>query len=144
MNRTGPRLDACPIAKSLEAVGDAWSVLVVRDAFRGKRRFGEFEKGLGIAKNILAARLKKLVAAGVLEQVPATDGSAYFDYVLTEKGRGLVPVLVALGQWGSGTRDFRFVETKSGKRVRLALRTEDGRPVKLDEVRLATPGTEMR
>jgi DNA-binding HxlR family transcriptional regulator len=138
MKRNGSKADTCPIARSLEAVGDAWSVLIVRDSFRGKRRFGEFEKSLGIAKNILTARLRKLVAAGVLEQIPASDGSAYHDYVLTDKGRGLVPVLVALGQWGCGTRDFRFVETTSGKRVRLDLRTEDGRTVGLDDVHLAT------
>jgi DNA-binding HxlR family transcriptional regulator len=123
----------------LEAVGDTWSILIVRDAFRGKRRFGEFEKSLGIAKNILTARFKKLVAVGVLQQTPSMDGSAYHDYVLTEKGRALVPVLVALGQWGCGTRDFRFVETKSGKRVRLDLRTEDGRVVELEDVHLSIP-----
>jgi DNA-binding HxlR family transcriptional regulator len=139
MKRNSSKVDTCPIARSLEAVGDAWSILVVRDAFRGKRRFGEFEKSLGIAKNILTTRLRKLVAAGVLEQAPAADGSAYHDYVLTDKGRGLVPVLVALGQWGCGTRDFRFVETASGKRVRLDLRTEDGRTVGLSDVHLATP-----
>jgi DNA-binding HxlR family transcriptional regulator len=139
MKRIGSNVDTCPIARSLEAVGDAWSVLIVRDAFRGKRRFGEFEKSLGIAKNILTTRLRKLIAAGVLEQAPAADGSAYHDYVLTDKGRGLVPVLVALGQWGCGTRDFRFVETTSGKRVRLDLRTEDGRSIGLDDVHLATP-----
>jgi len=139
MKRTGSKLESCPIARSLETVGDAWSVLVVRDAFRGKRRFGEFERNLGIAKNILTVRLKKLVAAGVLEQVPASDGSAFHDYVLTEKGRGLIPVLIALGQWGGGTWDFRFVETTSGKRVRVDLRTEDGRSVGLDDVHLTTP-----
>jgi DNA-binding HxlR family transcriptional regulator len=136
MKRNGSLGDPCPIAKSLAAVGDAWSLLVVRDAFRGKRRFGEFEKSLGIAKNILTVRLRKLTAAGVLEQVPAADGSAYHDYILTATGRALVPVLIALGQWGGGTRDYRFVESKSGKRVRLDLRTEDGRSVGLDDVHL--------
>jgi DNA-binding HxlR family transcriptional regulator len=129
--------EACPIARSLDAVGDAWSVLIVRDAFAGKRRFGEFEQSLGIAKNILAVRLKKLVGLGVLRQVPATDGSAYHDYVLTERGRGLVLVLAALGQWGCSNSEFKFVDARKGTAVRLELRGEDGRKVGLNAVRLA-------
>jgi len=131
--------DACPVARSLEAAGDTWSMLVVRDAFAGKRRFGEFQRSLGVAKNILTVRLRKLVALGVLEQVPAADGSAYQEYVLTEKGRGLFLVLVALGQWGCGESEFKLVERKRGKAVRLELRSEDGRKVGLDEVSLASP-----
>src|SRR3954471_5383869 len=102
MRRRSLEHDVCPVARSLEAVGDAWSMLVVRDAFAGKRRFGEFVESLGIARNILTDRLRKLVAAGVLERVPAADGSAFREYALTEKGRGLFLVLVALGQWGCG------------------------------------------
>src|SRR5438477_11949963 len=83
MKRKSLEYDTCPVARSLEAAGDAWSMLIVRDAFAGKRRFGEFEKSLGVAKNILTVRLRKLLALGVLEQVPATDGSAYHEYVLT-------------------------------------------------------------
>jgi DNA-binding HxlR family transcriptional regulator len=83
-------------------VGDWWSLLIVRDAFAGRRRFGEFQRGLGIAKNILTDRLRRLAADGVLEQVPTSDGSAFMEYVLTEKGRGLFLVVVALGQWGEG------------------------------------------
>ena len=132
--------DACPVARSLEAAGDTWSMLIVRDAFAGKRRFGEFERSLGVAKNILTVRLRKLVALGVLEQVPAADGSAYQEYVLTEKGRGLFLVLVALGQWGCGESEFKLVERKRGKAVRLELRSEDGRKVGLDEVSLVPPG----
>jgi DNA-binding HxlR family transcriptional regulator len=131
--------EACPIARSLEAAGDAWSMLIVRDAFAGKRRFGEFEQSLGVAKNILAARLRKLVALGVLEHVPAADGSAYREYVLTEKGRGLFLVLAALGQWGCGGSGFRLIDRKKGKAVRLELRAEDGRRVALDDVQLVEP-----
>lgn len=65
------------MARSVEAVGDWWSLLIVRDAFTGKKRFGEFQKSLAVAKNILTVRLRKLVAGGVLELVPASDGSAY-------------------------------------------------------------------
>ncbi len=92
--------DVCPIARSVDALGDWWSLLIIRDALRGLRRFGEFQKSLGVAKNILAARLAKLVARGILQRVPAGDGSAYREYVLTDKGERLLLVLTALGQWG--------------------------------------------
>src|SRR5829696_5565336 len=114
-------------------------MLVVRDAFAGRRRFGEFQKALGVAKNILTVRLRKLVALGVLEQVPAADGSAYHEYVLTEKGRGLFLVLVALGQWGCEESEFKLVDRKTGKAVRLELRSETGRRLGLEEVRLVHP-----
>ncbi len=90
----------CPVARALDAIGDWWSLLIVRDAFDGARRFSEFQKGLGVSKGILAARLRQLVAKGVLETTPASDGSAYQDYVLTERGRDLFPIVVALRQWG--------------------------------------------
>jgi DNA-binding HxlR family transcriptional regulator len=89
----------CAVARALDAIGDWWSLLIIRDAFFG-RRFGEFQKSLGLARNILTARLRKLVDRGVLEMVPASDGSAYQEYVLTDKGRGLDVVLIALRQWG--------------------------------------------
>ncbi|MBN9516676.1 MAG: helix-turn-helix transcriptional regulator [Alphaproteobacteria bacterium] len=124
----------CPVARPLDAIGDWWSLLIVRDAFDGLRRFGEFQKSLGLAKNILSARLKNLVEHDVLKTVPASDGSAYQEYVLTEKGRGLFPLLVALRQWGE---DYFFqpseghvtlVDRKRGKPVRrLELRAQDGR-----------------
>lgn len=89
----------CPVARSVDAIGDWWSLLIVRDAFDGSR-FGEFQRSLGVAKNILATRLRTLVDGGVLESVPASDGSAYREYVLTPKGEALFPVIVALRQWG--------------------------------------------
>jgi DNA-binding HxlR family transcriptional regulator len=137
MKRTSFAEDACPVARAVTVVGDWWSLLVVRDAFLGRRRFGEFEKSLGVAKNILTDRLRKLVDAGVLEQVPAADGSSYKEYALTERGRGLLPVLAALGEWGAceGTR-FRIADRKTGKAVKLEFRTADGRRLGADEVRL--------
>ena len=124
----------CPIARALDVIGDWWSLLIVRDAFLGKRRFGEFQKSLGLAKNILCARLQKLVSHGVLETVPASDGSAYQEYVLTEKGRGLYIVLVALRQWGEsclfeeGELNLLLVDRESGQPVKpLELRSQDGR-----------------
>src|SRR5438034_2127777 len=124
----------CPIARSLDVIGDWWSLLIVRDAFLGKRRFGEFQTSLGLAKNILCARLRKLVSHGILKVVPASDGSAYQEYALTEKGRGLYLVLVALRQWGEsclfeeGEVNLLLVDRKSGQPVKpLELRSQDGR-----------------
>src|SRR5262245_48558175 len=98
MKRTSFATDPCPVARSVEAVGDWWSLLIVRDALAGKKRFGEFQKSLEVAKNILTVRLRKLVAEGVLDLVPASDGTAFQEYVLTRKGRELLPVIAALGQ----------------------------------------------
>ncbi|MCX5205191.1 helix-turn-helix transcriptional regulator [Streptomyces sp. NBC_00237] len=124
----------CPVARSVDAIGDWWSLLIVRDAFDGSRRFGEFQRGLGVAKNILTARLRTLVAGGVLESVPASDGSAYREYVLTPKGEALFPVVVALRQWGEqnsfapGEPHSQLVDRERGKPLRpLEVLSSDGR-----------------
>jgi DNA-binding HxlR family transcriptional regulator len=134
VKRTSLERDSCPIARSLDAIGDWWSLLIIRDAFMGRRRFGEFQRSLGMAKNILTVRLRDLVERGILATEPASDGSAYRDYVLTAKGRGLFPILVALRQW-SEEFDERpqeiatmLVDRDNGRPVRkLALCAEDGR-----------------
>jgi DNA-binding HxlR family transcriptional regulator len=95
-----------------------------------------------VAKNILAVRLKKLVADGVLELVPASDGSAYQEYTLTAKGRELFPVIVALGQWSCAGSEFRVVDRRRGKPVQLELRSEDGRRLHPDDVRLVPASDE--
>ncbi|WP_299999218.1 helix-turn-helix domain-containing protein [uncultured Cedecea sp.] len=92
--------EPCPVARSASLVGDRWSLLIVRDAFDGIRRFGDFQRNLGMARNILSDRLQKLVIAGVLEMQAASDGTAYQEYVLTAKGESLFPVIVAMRQWG--------------------------------------------
>jgi DNA-binding HxlR family transcriptional regulator len=124
----------CPVARTLDVIGDWWSLLIVRDAFLGKRRFCEFQKSLGLAKNILCTRLQKLVSRGVLTTGPASDGSAYQEYRLTEKGRSLYVVLVALRQWGErnlfseGELGLSLVDRETGQPVRpLELRSQDGR-----------------
>ncbi len=98
--RTSFENSACAIARAVGEIGDWWSLLIVRNAFYGTRRFSDFQKRLGLAKNILAARLKKLVDERILELIPASDGSAFQEYVLTEKGRDLHVIIVALWQWG--------------------------------------------
>ncbi|MEU6673464.1 helix-turn-helix domain-containing protein [Streptomyces sp. NPDC046853] len=124
----------CPVARSVDAIGDWWSLLIVRDAFDGSRRFGEFQRSLGVAKNILTARLRSLVAGGVLESVPASDGSAYREYVLTPKGEALFPVIVALRQWGEqnffapGEPHSELVDRRRGQQLRaLEVLSADGR-----------------
>ena len=129
----------CPLARSLEAVGDAWSVLIVREAFAGRRRFGGFVEALGIAKNILTDRLRKLVALDVLEQV-AVEGSPYHEYALTDKGRGLYLVLSAIRQWGEGCggeSPYVLVDKRDRKPVRpLAFHAHDGRELGPDDMEL--------
>jgi DNA-binding HxlR family transcriptional regulator len=136
VRRTSLAGDACPIARALDAIGDWWSLLIIRDAFLGHRRFGEFQRNLGLAKNILTVRLRSLVERGILSTEPAADGSAYREYVLTEKGRGLFPILVALRQWSEEFDDkpqeiaTMLVDRDNGRPVRkLMLCAEDGRPL---------------
>jgi DNA-binding HxlR family transcriptional regulator len=132
--RTSMEDAECPVARSLDAIGDWWSLLIVRDAFDGICRFGEFQRNLGMAKNILSARLRTLVAHGIFDLVPASDGSAYQEYVLTEKGKGLFPLIIGLRQWGEAffyeadEVRSRVVDRANGQPVRrLELRAEDGR-----------------
>jgi DNA-binding HxlR family transcriptional regulator len=94
----------CSVAQCLEVVGEWWSLLVVRDAFLGVTRFDEFQERLGIARNVLNQRLAYLVDAGVLERVAYSEHPPRFDYLLTEQGRDLWPVIVALRQWGDRWR----------------------------------------
>jgi DNA-binding HxlR family transcriptional regulator len=134
VKRTSFAGDDCPIARSLEALGDWWSLLIIREALFGVSRFSEFQKKLGLAKNILTVRLRGLVDQGILATAPASDGSAYQEYRLTAKGRGVFPVLVALRQW-SEEFDERpeeittlLVDREKGKPVhKLALYSDDGR-----------------
>jgi DNA-binding HxlR family transcriptional regulator len=90
----------CSVAQCLEVIGEWWTMLVVRDAFFGVRRFDEFQERLGISRNVLTQRLAKLVAAGVFDKRPYQDNPPRYDYVLTDKGRDLWPVLTTLRQWG--------------------------------------------
>jgi DNA-binding HxlR family transcriptional regulator len=100
MRRTSFEDMNCSIAQALELVGEWWTLLVVRDAFLGVRRFEEFQDRLGIARNVLTARLQTLVDGGILERRVYEEARSRADYVLTPKGRALWPVLVALRQWG--------------------------------------------
>src|SRR6201993_3638197 len=91
----------CPIARSLERVGEWWSILILRDAFHGLSRFDQFEESLGIAPNMLTRRLKALVEAGLLQRRRYSDHPPRYEYVLTQAGRDFRPVLWALLAWGN-------------------------------------------
>ncbi|MFF7988924.1 winged helix-turn-helix transcriptional regulator [Kitasatospora xanthocidica] len=144
--RTTHEESSCPVARPLDVVGDGWTLLIVRDAFDGLRRFGQFQKSLGLAKNILSARLANLVANGVFEFAPAADGSPYQEYVLTEKGRALFPVITALRQWGDrwffeeAEPRARLVERESGAPIAaVEVRAADGRVLGPDDTRVLLP-----
>lgn len=125
--------EPCPVARSVDLVGDRWSLLIVRDAFDGMRRFTDFQRNLGVARNILADRLRRLVEAGILATQPVAQDGAYQEYVLTARGQRLFPVVVALRQWGEGElfapgeAHSDLVEKKTGKRLaRMAPVGESG------------------
>ena len=144
VKRTSFEKAECPVARSLDAIGDWWSLLIIRDALLGISRFSEFQKSLGLARNILTVRLRALVEHGILKTAPASDGSAYQEYLLTPKGRGVFPVLVALRQW---SEEFSFAP---GAYATLLVDRDQGRPVRKLELRagdgrlLGVGDTELR
>lgn len=91
----------CPVARGLERVGEWWSILIIRDALHGLRRFDEFQKSLGIAPNMLSRRLETLVESGVLERRRYSEHPPRYEYLLTERGRDFRPVFLALLAWGN-------------------------------------------
>ncbi|HLZ65601.1 MAG TPA: helix-turn-helix domain-containing protein [Aliidongia sp.] len=92
--------EACSVARTVSVIGDRWSLLILRDCFLKVRRFEQFQERLGVTRHVLADRLKKLVATGVLERQAYQDRPARYEYRLTEKGYALYPVLMALVHWG--------------------------------------------
>ncbi|ONI67661.1 transcriptional regulator [Kribbella sp. ALI-6-A] len=118
----------CPVARAVDVIGDRWSLLIVRDAFDGIRRFNDFQRNLGLAKNILSSRLRELVTHGILEIVPAAEGGAYHEYALTQKGRDLFVILVSLRQWGE---DHLFEDAEPHS---VLLDTKNNKPVRKLEV----------
>jgi DNA-binding HxlR family transcriptional regulator len=126
----------CSVAQALEIIGDWWTILVVREAFLGARRFADFEANLAISKNVLAQRLAHLVEHGVLERVDAGHHGTRYEYVLTPKGKDLTTVLTALRQWGDrwvfgpGREPLLVVDRRTGRPIpRLRIAGEDGQPV---------------
>ncbi len=141
----------CSLAQTLTIIGERWTLLILRDAFFGAKRFGQFERSLGIAKNILSARLNMLVDEGIMERRDSTEG-AHAEYVLTERGLDLQPVLLSMTHWGDKHRPnadgerITFVERENGKPIRrMSATSEDGRTLQPREIRaIAGPALEEK
>ncbi|MEA2744752.1 MAG: hypothetical protein QOG73_2545 [Acetobacteraceae bacterium] len=125
----------CPIARGLEHVGEWWSILILRDAFRGVTRFDEFGDSLGIAPNMLTRRLNALVEAGLLERRRYNERPPRDEYVLTQRGKDFRPVLLAMLTFGNkhfppDDREVRIINTETGQSVEpLLVDPSTGRPV---------------
>ena len=138
----------CGWAQAAEAIGDKWSILIVRDAFFGVRTFSAFETSLGISKNILTQRLEHLVKHEILKKQLIGLGSTRFEYRLTEKGDALLPVIIALAQWsdervfGEGKEPYKVMDRASNKPIkRMAIQNEDGEEMEFADLMLtAGPG----
>jgi DNA-binding HxlR family transcriptional regulator len=123
----------CSLTAALEAMGERWSFLILRGAFNGLNHFEQFQSTLGIARNILANRLGRLVQHGILERCPCDDDRRKVAYRLTDKGQALLPTLVAMRQWGerwgsTGPCNSRLIDTRDGLPVpEMTVRAADGR-----------------
>ena len=134
----------CSLAQTLEVIGERWTLLILRDAFFGIRRFDDFQRDLGIARNILSTRLARLVDEGILEKRTGELGRA--EYVLTEKGLDLQPVMLAMTHWGDRHKPHPkgdrivFVERATNRPIaRMSAMTVDGRPLRPREIK-GVPG----
>jgi DNA-binding HxlR family transcriptional regulator len=121
----------CPLPAAVELIGEKWAFLILRGAFNELHHFEEFQAGLGIARNILSDRLGKLVSGGILQRTPDPSDRRKVIYSLTPKGEALMPVVLALRQWGedwsTGPADIMLVNRKTGSPVRrLCVQSEDG------------------
>jgi len=127
----------------MEVVGDRWSILILREAYYGVKRFDEFEYYVGIAPNILSARLKKFVEAGIMTRVPLPEHAGRYEYVLTEKGRDFFPAYLALKKWGDdwlaepAGPQVVFRDRAARRPIEYPqLRTSGGKPLQLEDVEI--------
>jgi DNA-binding HxlR family transcriptional regulator len=127
----------------MEAIGDRWSILLLREAYYGVKRFDEFEYYIGLAPNILSARLKKLVDAGIMIRVPLPEHTRRYEYVLTDKGRDFFPTYLALKKWGDdwlaapAGPQVVFNDRTNGRPIKYPeLRTADGKPLALEDIQV--------
>jgi len=145
---TKKHLQTCPVAEFLNIFGDIWTLLVIREAFYGATRFGEFLENTGIAKNILSDRLALLVDEDVLRRVNIGERGTRYEYHLTDRGESLLPVIVTINQWGNeqvfgkGREAINLYERSSGKKLlKLLPRDRDGKVLSTgDIVAKAGPG----
>ena len=130
---------SCPIPGAVELIGEKWAFLILRGAFNGLHHFEEFQAGLGIARNILSDRLSKMVAGGILERFPDPADKRRVIYSMTPKGEGLLPVVLALRQWGEewgyGKMEIVLADRRDGRPVRkMCVQAHDGRELKLGDL----------
>ena len=130
---------SCPLPAAVELIGEKWAFLILRGALNGLRHFEEFQAGLGIARNILSDRLSKMVAGGILERKPDSDDGRRVIYSLTSKGEDLLPVVLALRQWGEqwgyGGMKVVLADRRDGRPVRkICVTSQDGRELKLGDL----------
>lgn len=130
---------SCPLPAAVELIGEKWAFLILRGALNGLRHFEEFQAGLGIARNILSDRLSKLVGGGILERRPDPDDGRRVIYSLTAKGEDLLPVVLALRQWGEkwgyGSMKVVLADARDRKPVRnLCVLSHDGRELSLKDL----------
>jgi DNA-binding HxlR family transcriptional regulator len=133
----------CSMARAMEVVGDRWSILILREAYYGVKRFDEFEYYVGIAPNILSTRLKKLVDAGVMTRVPLPEHAGRYEYLLTEKGRDFFPAYLALKKWGDDWLaeprgpQVVFRDRSSGRPIEYpTLVSVRGKPLELEDIEI--------
>ena len=140
------RLDECSLPAALESMGERWSFLLIRASFNGLQHFEEFQSELGIARNILANRLGRLVEHGILAREPLPEDRRKIQYHLTEKGHALLPTMVALRQWGerweTGCPAFPIlVDARDNRPVQqVSVLSQDGRVLGKGDLHWALPG----
>lgn len=130
---------SCPLPAAVELIGEKWAFLILRGAFNGLQHFEEFQAGLGIARNILSDRLSKLVTGGILERSSDPDDGRRVIYSLSSKGEDLLPVVLALRQWGEkwgyGTMSISLADRRDERPVRkICVLSHDGRELKLSDL----------
>jgi DNA-binding HxlR family transcriptional regulator len=133
----------CSVARALEVVGERWTLLIIRDAFLGLRRFEQFQESLGIARNVLTDRLGRLVEEGIMERVRYSERPERFEYRLTPKGRDLQIAMAGLRQWGDkyvSEQPPRIIRRKSDRRLVVAAFVPDGTEVLRPEELESVPG----
>ena len=129
----------CPLPPAVELIGEKWAFLILRGALNGLQHFEQFQAGLGIARNILSNRLGKLVKGGILERRADLDDRRKVVYSLSAKGEALLPVVLALRQWGEewghGQHDIMLADQRDGQPIqRIAVHAQDGRELSLREL----------
>ncbi|RZF54720.1 transcriptional regulator [Acinetobacter halotolerans] len=136
----------CSVARTLSVLGDRWTMLILRNAFMGVRRFDDFQRSLGLTRHVLSERLKRLVEHGILAKVPYVERQERFEYQLTEKGLDLYPIMLSMIQWADKWMDMglgkpiEFTHKRCGKKmIPKIVCSECDEPIQVKDVR-ATAG----